>query len=169
MVILVLVSLFLASPLSAFFWQHLPLPQLVQFPWRFLSLTAFAVAVLAKKHRWLLFLIILAIPFLKTTPTFHPESYYTTNDDSTTVKNEYMPKWVKIDPANRPSTPTAVYFPGVKVIVDGHEVEPEISDNGMVKTSSPIVFRETPLRLFADFLTVVGILTCVILLKSSKF
>lgn len=168
MVILVLISLFLASPWSLFLWQHLPLPQLVQFPWRFLAITAFAVAVLAKKHFWLLFLIILAIPFLKITPTFHPESYYLTNDDSTTVKNEYMPKGVKIDPTNRPVSPATVYFPGIKVIVNGQEIVPEVDNNGIVKTSGKVVFRETPVRLFADFLTVLGLFVCAIFLIRDK-
>ncbi|MBI4099913.1 hypothetical protein HY440_02800, partial [Candidatus Microgenomates bacterium] len=93
--------------------------------------------------------------------------YYTTNDDTTTVQNEYMPKGVKIDPVNRPSTPATVYFPGVKVIVAGREIEPEIDDNGIVKTPGPIVFRETPLRLVADLASLFGLLLWAILLIRS--
>lgn len=167
MVILVLVSLFLASPLSLFFWQHLPLPQLVQFPWRFLALTAFSLAIFAgrlpKKIATLVtvLVIIFTLPYLKIDRAFHPESFYTTNDDTTTVKNEYMPKWVKIDPTNRSIVQQTVYFPGVKVVVNGQEVEPEIDANGIIKTPGPVVFRETPLRLLADLLSLFGILICV--------
>lgn len=173
MVILILISLFLASPISLFIWQHSPLPRLVQFPWRFLALTAFALAVLAgrlQKKLGILIAVVVVIsatPFLKTERTFHPESYYTTNDDTTTVQNEYMPKWVKTDPQNRPVEKKTVYFPGIKVIVNGQEVEPEVDDNGIVKTPGPIVFRETPLRLFADALTLFGLAISLFLLISS--
>ncbi len=171
--LLILISLFLSLPISTPIWQYSPLPHLVQFPWRFVSLTTFALAVLAarlpKKIGVVvtILVVILALPYLKVERTFHPESYYTTNDDTTTVKNEYMPKGVKIDPTNRPATPQTVYFPGIKVIVNGQEVEPEVDDNGMVKNPGPIVFRETPIRLFADFLTILGLLVCALkLLKS---
>lgn len=170
MVILVIISLFFASPLSLFFWQHLPLSQLVQFPWRFLALTTFAFAIfvaqLPKKMAILttILVVIFALPYLKVERTFKSESFYTTNDDTTTVKREYMPRWVKIDPTNRPPTPATVYFPGVKVIMNGQEVEPEVDANGIVKTPGKIVFRETPLRFFADILTVLGIFACVVLL-----
>ena len=40
---------FLCLPISYPIWQYTPLPKLVQFPWRFLSLTVFCVAVLASR------------------------------------------------------------------------------------------------------------------------
>lgn len=160
---LILISLFFSLSVSAPIWQYSLLPKLVQFPWRFLALTAFAVAVLAKKYPWLLLVVVFSPPFLQTTPTFHPESYYTTNDDTTTVQNEYMPKWVKVDPTKRPEDPKMVYFPGVKVVVSGAEIEPEIDDNGLVKTPGQIVFRETPLRLFADAVSFAAITFLLVL------
>lgn len=168
--ILILISLFLALPISYPIWQYTPLPKLVQFPWRFLSLTVFAVAVLSrhlsKRIAFLLAIItiIISIPFLEVTKTFYPEGFYTTNDDSTTVKNEYMPRWVKIDPTNRPAERQTVYFPGVKVIIDGREIEPQYDGNGIITTKGEIVFRETPLRLFADLISLTGIIFIIILL-----
>ena len=130
MVVLILISLFLASPLSFWLWQLSPLPKLVQFPWRFLALTAFALAVfvgrLPKKLGIILTILIIlsSLPFFKIDRTFKPESYYTTNDDSTTVKNEYTSKWLTQDFKNKPDqevvqlSPTKIrinkmYFPGL--------------------------------------------------------
>lgn len=164
MVFLILLSVFLALPISTLIWQYSPLPRFIQFPWRFLALTTFFLAVFAsrlpKKLGILvaILIIISSMPFLKVDRTFHPESFYTTNDDSTTVKNEYMPKWVKTDPTNRPPIPTTIYFPGVKVVVNGQEVEPEINNNGVIITPGKIVFRETPLHIFADLLIILGII-----------
>lgn len=162
-------SLFFALPISDIFWRISPLPKLIQFPWRFLALTAFTSAVLAGKFlpRWLAIVItaitvFFAPSFLQINRTFYPEGYYITNDDTTTVKNEYMPKWVKDIPLQRPETPKAVYFPGVKVIVDGQEVEPEIDSNGVVVTSGRVVFRETPIRLLANYLSILGFLVIII-------
>lgn len=168
MAILILISLFFALPISGIFWQILPLPKLVQFPWRFLSLTTFALAVflgrLPKKIAIIATILVIfsAIPFLKVERTFHPEDYYTTNDATTTVQDEYMPKWVKTNPQNRPAESKTVYFPGVKVVVNGQEVEPEVDNNGMVATPGKIVFRETPVRLLADYLTLFGVLIILI-------
>lgn len=169
-IILILISIFFSFPVSYPIWQYTPLPKLVQFPWRFLSLTVFCVAVFAgylpKKIALLLAMvtIIISIPFLQVSKTFYSEGFYTTNDDSTTVKNEYMPKWVKIDPTNRPAERQTVYFPGVKVIVNGREVEPEFNDNGIVTTKGEIVFRETPVRLFADLISLAGAAIILVLL-----
>jgi len=82
----------------------------IQFPFRFLSLaiipTAFLAAtlisVLKGKQKIIVGVVILALVFLSSkqflTPSAfqnYPDSFYSTNQDSTTVKNEYMPKWVK--------------------------------------------------------------------------
>lgn len=166
--ILILISLFFSLPISFPIWQYSPLPKLIQFPWRFLSLTTFCVAVLAsrfpKKIGVLLVIItiIASLPFFQVTRTFYPDSYYSTNDDSTTIKNEYMPKWVKTDPTNRSTERQTVYFPGVKVIVNGQEVEPEYDDNGIITTKGEVVFRETPVRLFADLLSLIGIIVIIL-------
>lgn len=110
-----LISVFFASPLSAPFWKILPVG-FIQFPFRFLSLTIVCVAFLAacivsasppklKMPIVILSLIILAIsarPFISPSEFFDKgEGFYATNMDTTTVKNEYMPKWVKEKPTER--------------------------------------------------------------------
>jgi len=128
LIFVLIISVFFTLPVSDIFWQILPLPKLVQFPWRFLALTTFALAVLVGRLPKRIAIIVavltilLALPFLKIDRTFYPESYYTTNDDTTTVQNEYMPKGVKVLPTQRSETPKTVYFPGIKVIVNGQEV-----------------------------------------------
>ncbi|MCL4390456.1 MAG: hypothetical protein M1484_00430 [Patescibacteria group bacterium] len=179
---LIIISLFFALPVSAPVWQHSLLPKVVQFPWRFLSITIFVLAVLIgrmpKKLGVILMIItiVFAVPFLRVVRTFHPEGFYTTNDDSTTVKNEYDNRWLTVNPVSRPDkemvwlTPTKIqvnkmYFPGLETFVDGVKTPIDYQTNGLVQlTVSPgshVVtthFTETPVRLFADLLTVLGIL-----------
>lgn len=193
MAFLILLSIFLALPVSGLIWQYTLLPKLVQFPWRFLSLTAFATAVfvgrLPKKIGIIItiFIIFLALPFIKIDRTFYPESYYTTNDDSTTVKNEYNSKWLTQNITNMPPqevvqlSPTRLrvykmYFPGLEAYVDGVKTPIDYQTSGFVELNvspGPHVvtthFTETPVRLFADFLTVLGIFICAVsLMKNIK-
>jgi len=117
MFIVAIVSIFLASPLSSLLWKFLP-SSFVQFPFRFLSLTipavsflvASLISVFGQKKKiiisliFLILIIISAFTYLlpKTYQNF-PDTYYSTNQDTTTVKNEYMPKWVKVIPQKMPS------------------------------------------------------------------
>lgn len=186
MAFLILLSIFLALPVSGLIWQYTLLPKLVQFPWRFLSLTAFATAVfvgrLPKKIGVFLtiLLVIFSWQFLQLNKTFYPESYYTTNDDSTTVKNEYNSKWLTQNITNMPPrevvqlSPTKLrvykmYFPGLEAYVDGIKTPIDYQTSGFVELNvspGPHVvtthFTETPVRLFADLLTVSGIIFIII-------
>lgn len=164
MALLILISFFFALPISLFFWQHFPLPQLVQFPWRFLAITTFALATfvggLPKRAGIMItfLVILLAVPFLKIDRTFQSESFYTTNDDTTTAKNEYMPKGVKVDPIKKGDGHHWVYFPGVEGVMD---------ENGIV-AGEKLIFKETPLRLFADIVSI-GTFIFVLILWKRKF
>lgn len=165
--------IFFVTPFSATIWNIIPLPRFVQFPWRFLSVIVFFVALLSgyffsKIKNWLVIgLIVLVLIWysssqIKTVPQFHSDSYFETNDDSTTVKNEYMPKWVKQDFTNRPSykfkevltkkeinsdkiftltntqiEASEVYFPGQTVLINGKVVESWPNQNGLVQFSVP--------------------------------
>ncbi|HSW87682.1 MAG TPA: 6-pyruvoyl-tetrahydropterin synthase-related protein [Candidatus Saccharimonadales bacterium] len=115
--VLIYIGLFFSLPISSFLWNLLPLPQLVQFPFRFLSIailgTAFFIAYMINTMKTSLkFIIAFLSIFLiyvaawqylspKNYQTY-PDSYYATNQDTTTVKNEYMPKWVKQIPLSTP-------------------------------------------------------------------
>ncbi len=198
------VSLIFSLSVSGPVWQASLFPKLVQFPWRFLSVTVFCAAVLAGGLMNLTrsFLLIslglfFVLPFLafsvlnlKFDRTYLPDSYYQTNDDTTTVKNEYLPKWVKSDPASRPlakleiasgvgrvlsdtqlvmDTPgvvkiSTVYFPGVALYIDGLQSSFSYLQDGILRANilpGPHVletrFEETPLRLLADGVSLIGI------------
>ena len=96
------------------FWQINPITQLIQFPWRLLSIVVFATSIFAaycieyshKKTQAAVILSIIAI--ISTIAYTRPfafvdrgDSFYTTNEGTTTVRDEYMPTWVKIKPNTR--------------------------------------------------------------------
>lgn len=115
--------LLLSLPVSTVLWSVDSFTRLFQFPYRFLSLlilvgsllTAIAVDKLQKpyKHVFMVLCIVLLIPSLVHTyknikRTNQPETFYTTNEASTTVANEYMPRWVREFPFER--APSEIEF-----------------------------------------------------------
>ncbi|MEK7565420.1 MAG: hypothetical protein AAB506_00025 [Patescibacteria group bacterium] len=163
-VIVSLVALFLTLPQSSFIWQNTPFPKLIQFPWRILSVVVFASAVLSgylvKINKFFALILILVVVngllVLKFNPVERPAGFYETNDDTTTVKNEYMPKWVKVDPKNRAIEKLTVYFPG--------HVVTDFDNNGIIKSNQPVKFAETPPRLAADIVSIIVVILCLSLL-----
>ena len=112
--VLSLISIFFAMSPSAFLWKILPV-SFIQFPFRLLSVTMLSVSFLAacviyvlpKKHKIFMIVIFLVIVFVYAMPYLkvssfqdYPDTFYSTNQDTTTVKNEYMPKWVKKVPSS---------------------------------------------------------------------
>lgn len=101
---------FLTLSISSSFWNLIPFKNLIQFPFRIISiilvLSSFMTAYMlnsfknSKKNVVAIIYIVLiffsALPFI-TNLNYqnYPDTFYSTNQDSTTVKNEYMPKWVK--------------------------------------------------------------------------
>src|SRR3989344_9464007 len=97
-------SLFLATAGSSILWGILPV-NFIQFPFRFLSVTiicfsflaAFVISVLEKKAKIAVAISIVLVTFFSAraymAPALYfdkPEDLYATNEDTTTVKNEYM-------------------------------------------------------------------------------
>ncbi len=110
--------LFLMLPVSLSLWQLLPLIKQTQFPWRLLAITVFASSILIggvvseiKQSRVKLLLTVL-LTFLVVAVNFssikpqqpvnRTEGFYATNEATTTVKDEYLPIWVKQKPIERP-------------------------------------------------------------------
>lgn len=129
------VAVLLSVSWSFFFWDISPLKNYIQFPFRFLSvvclsssyLVVYQTNLIKTKLKYFVFsLYIILIAFssyslIKTIPQDYPDSFYSTNQDSTTVKNEYMPKWVK----------TASKFPTEKVtVLKGDQKISNLSTNG---------------------------------------
>jgi hypothetical protein len=116
-------STFLITPLSKPLWDHLPLLPLVQFPWRFLSIQAFAIALLsAEIGRWpqtrlwriAISLILCCLFALLALGELRPERLDIQEQDvsaenlalyelftgniGSTVRYEYLPRWVDTRP-----------------------------------------------------------------------
>lgn len=107
--VLFITGIFLSTSLSSVFWNIPAFAKLVQFPYRFLVLAVlFGPWVVARAletfhgNRRNVIAIILGIicvfqsyPYLASVQYIHrSHEYYTTNEATTTVANEYMPIWV---------------------------------------------------------------------------
>ncbi len=130
MLILYIVSTWLATTLSKPLWSTHILSSLFQFPFRMLSvslvtgsfLVASAIDVSTKK-RLLLSIILISLGFFIVFPRVmnisfinRPEGYYTTNEATTTVTSEYMPRWVHEIPNERTPSKVIVHKGNAKVI-----------------------------------------------------
>src|SRR3990167_6513572 len=106
--ILFLLSAFLMLGFSLSFWSLVPLTDLIQFPWRLLSVIVFASSILSayvigrSDQRLITTTIIILAAVISTAVYTKPkafvereEPFYSTNEDTTTVRDEYMPIWVK--------------------------------------------------------------------------
>jgi hypothetical protein len=108
-------SALLATQISGVIWHFSPFARLVQFPYRFFALWSFTgpwliADITDSSHhanRWMLglfavvCLFVVALPYQKIQSIIRPEGYFTTNESTTTVANEYMPKWVNVNPTQR--------------------------------------------------------------------
>jgi hypothetical protein len=129
-----LVAIFLMYRLAGPFWSILPGVSVIQFPWRLLSLTTFATAVLAadliKKPIVAILVssvvILLNLSYARPQEfTFLPDAYYATNDDTTTVQGEYLPLWVSQPPRQR-IPERAVFVSGEGSITEFKETNTQI-------------------------------------------
>lgn len=117
MLICFFTSVWFASVFSLPLWSLPQFSRLFQFPYRMLAvglitgpwIVASTIEVFTKKRVLLLFLFgiigIGSIAWSNSHISFvnRPEGYYTTNEATTTVANEYMPRWVHDLPEARVS------------------------------------------------------------------
>lgn len=113
LIVIFLLSIYFISPLSFYVWKNIPIVDIIQFPWRILSLIVFTTAIFSaytidkvgKSYLWILLVCAAIIStIMYTKPNLfvqRGEGFYTTNESSTTVKDEYLPLWVKENPASR--------------------------------------------------------------------
>jgi len=113
--IIIFVTVFLSmTKYSLPLWQNVPLIDVIQFPWRLLSIIVVISALFAAfvvdaiKNKILISSLIIIASFISTMVYTKPsnfiereEGYYTTNEDTTTVKGEYLPVWVWEKPQAR--------------------------------------------------------------------
>ncbi len=113
-IIVALFCIFLASSFSAPFWEFLPV-SFIQFPFRLLSLAlicvafllAFSLSQIPIKFRIGagVLLVIATMYFSKDyllpkNFNLQDDSFYSTNEATTTVMDEYMPRWVAKKPSS---------------------------------------------------------------------
>jgi len=125
-----LFSVFLMTKYSSWLWRLLPVYNFIQFPWRFLSLTTFTSAFLAgslvnnwpKKFKnvvvltFFIALIILSKSYMKPENyLFKDDSYYATNEGTTTVADEYLPIWIKNSPQKRADSKVEILEGGIEI------------------------------------------------------
>ena len=177
--------LFFLTKSSSWFWETLKFAQIIQFPWRLLSLFSFISAAAAgylmrrmshmRQMSLLIGITLSIIAFLSSIKYLRPESfinrppeYYQTNDDTTTVRAEYTPIWVTDLPKERPKTPQIHNYPGWKIFIDGKETsiaDPKSTNGILLPSVSPNIsqnvkyrFTETPLRTFTNLLSIAAAL-----------
>ncbi len=142
-------GMYMALPISHVLWQIPILGRLVQFPYRFLVLpVVFSPWIIARmiesQKGWHMRGIIMLCGFIWLYSTVlmlsevkfvdRPIGYYVTNEATTNVANEYMPKWVRNIPMSRP-VETLEVIDGdaviAKRIFSGEKIETEIFANGV--------------------------------------
>ncbi len=216
---------FMALSMSAVVWNILPIAPIVQFPYRFLAVAlvagSYLVAALVDRRplRFQLGFLVVAVfvwlvtvvPRVVSVPRVDRENgYYTTNEATTTVADEYMPRWVRVKPTQRTLSKLSIvkglgaatltrlstrrleahvtlqtystiqlsliYYPGWGVLVDDVPVPIRYAnERGLVEFDVPegshrivAAFRETPLRLLADALSVASAIGYVAWLVISR-
>lgn len=112
----IVVSLQVSNPL----WLNLPLLKNLQFPWRLVSVSTFASAILAGftiqklfagtgKVTLLILVLSMSLSFVKIrAPIHHPDSYYFNYLGTTNFHRETSPKWSAGDPSEPPKAPALV-------------------------------------------------------------
>jgi hypothetical protein len=127
-VFLAVSSTFMITPLSRPLWAHLPLLPMVQFPWRFLSIQAVAASLLVAylvprqpRQGWIVVLLLGLLVGVAALAGLNPERLLIHEDDitaqrlaeyeyftanvGTTIRHDWLPRWV--DP--RPYTSEVVW------------------------------------------------------------
>jgi hypothetical protein len=109
-----LLSLFLTLSVSLPIWERCDFLRMIQFPWRWLMINIFSSSLIAgalvkSKKIFIVILFLIALWVVSSNWRYavpqsffdKGETFYTTNEATTTVKGEYMPIWVKKVPKER--------------------------------------------------------------------
>lgn len=122
----------LTLPLSSPLWEIHSFAKLFQFPYRFLSVLLLFGSLLVSlsldrfkrevKIALSVLLIAILVPstissYQRIERTLKPEVFYTTNEATTTVANEYLPHWVTEPPTER-SPHEVEFFKGRGTIIE---------------------------------------------------
>lgn len=122
-----IISIVLALPISSFIWTIPFFPSFIQFPYRMLAITVISGVWLVAmsihiypKHKEISNLSVIVTFFIlslvysiqqitSVASVDRPVTYYTTNEATTTVADEYMPRWIGNKPIHRASDRVEVH------------------------------------------------------------
>ncbi len=112
-----LIALFLSHSKATFIWQAVPQLQILQFPWRFLTLAVFfssllasGITLLPRSKFWLLVLTVVCL--ILNANYFRPRAWYPDMTDAKKFSGDswrwqvtgsifdYLPKWAPLPPAD---------------------------------------------------------------------
>lgn len=145
------VSYFLSSSLSTLIWSNIN-SSFVQFPFRMLSIfivsisfmSAFLLYILNGFKKYIVAFIILISLIVSSFGIlndvkyeYYPDEYYSTNESTTTIHNEYMPKWTLQNPTARPNDKIEIVSGNV-VIKDEEIDSSHIRFSTMVESDSVV-------------------------------
>lgn len=146
-------TIFLVLPIAGFIWRWSFLIHIIQFPYRFLSLViflgpwfiAYTVTHANKIIILLLGLVVVGFGAVSVVASQRdivrleePEGYYTTNEATTNVSDEYMPKWVEVKPAKH-APARLEFFSGHGIIMKQTETSQVIDVS--VRAAEPSVLQ----------------------------
>jgi hypothetical protein len=162
--------LFLTHNQSTFIWTHIPGMAYIQFPWRFLGVATFCLALasgaiirLFEKQKIAATIVIVAVAIALNFSFFREDIWYKVNDSFYTTGeqwdlqrdaaiNDYWPLFGHSVP-NTPSDGKYInYFPGW---ISSAPVE-----NGLIP-SKGAVFTDTPVRRIGNIISLLSIITAV--------
>lgn len=215
-------AIIFSSPVSGFIWEKIP-SAWIQFPFRLLSLllisipflSAFLIDRLKFAGRFLVLFIIFAVMVFSSIQFLAPKQYvsreegfYFTNQATTTVRDEYMPKWVKTRPSSMMAEKVeiisgqgkienilynnsglsfntisdqglkvrvnTIFWPGWEASAKGNKIDINFDNEfGVMDINAPggtneinFEFNETPLRIFANLVSVLSVIFLVYITKS---
>ncbi|OGG21560.1 hypothetical protein A3D03_02485 [Candidatus Gottesmanbacteria bacterium RIFCSPHIGHO2_02_FULL_40_13] len=221
LIVSLLLLLYLTNINSSLFWKYPPLVWL-DFPWRMMGIIIFIISLLMiylpkrpilKSIFTFLTIVVLItnLNFVKPSTYINkPDSYYETNDATTTSMDELMPIWVKQKAKNRYISKiefddkisavtnltynskniefnatalspvmikiNSLFFPGWKFQINGINTSISIQEPDGVMSlelnqgSHQIRgrFEETPLRLIADWVSILSAVFLVIVVRFNK-
>lgn len=155
--LLLFFSLFIMTKNAEIVWQSATILQKFQFPWRFMSVTVFLIAVLGgvvvasirKKYQLLFVSIVVSVSVLSTFPMWrareyktYPSSFFADIYNSTTDTGESSPIWSVRFMESRPEK-HAYLVPASGTIVPGKRITTE--RNYHISVSNPVRFIENTL------------------------
>ncbi len=144
------VSILLQHNKSAFIWEAIPLMAFIQFPWRFLGISIFIVALvggavapfLKNKLRPLFFLLIIAATF-STIGYFRPKDY---------VDDSFFDKFLNVESMHRGFDLTKDYLPIWVTTTDGERFDIPRAEEGNIQVSQ-LKQKSTQLEFRTDVLS----------------